>query len=203
MTGFDIALLLFVVALFVLNLYPLINDDSENVIIFLSYAIVLVPIYESYVHGKYEFLSLIITTLAIHLIADSCNVEHQCISSYDNANFSNLDKYFTLYGLLHLISYVSLEANTVAVFVPILVFVSLLAVNLAIDSMVLAVVGMIHFIVLIQKADKYHIEDLVAFTIFIFFGNICFVLQNIQFRNILSNFFHIFVMFIFKSFQNI
>ena len=95
MKGFDIALLLFVVALFVLNLYPLINDDSENVIIFLSYAIVLVPIYESYVHGKYEFLSLIITTLAIHLIADSCNVEHQCISSYDNANFSNLDKYFS------------------------------------------------------------------------------------------------------------
>ena len=49
MKGFDIALLLFVVALFVLNLYPLINEESENVIIFLSYAIVLVPIYESYV----------------------------------------------------------------------------------------------------------------------------------------------------------
>jgi len=178
MKGFDIALLLFVVALFVLNLYPLINEDSENVIIFLSYAIVLVPIYESYVHGKYEFLSLIITTLAIHLIADSCNVEHQCISSYENANFSNLDKYFTLYGLLHLISYVSLEANTVAVFVPILVFVSLLAVNLAIDSMVLAVVGMINFIVLIQKADKYHIEDLVAFTIFIFLAALFYFMKE-------------------------
>ena len=96
MKGFDIIILLYVVALFALNLYPLINEDAENVIIFLSYAIVLVPIYESYVHGKYEFLSLIITTLAIHLIADSCNIENECISSYENADFSNLDKYFFL-----------------------------------------------------------------------------------------------------------
>ena len=178
MKGFDIIILLYVVALFALNLYPLINEDAENVIIFLSYAIVLVPIYESYVHGKYEFLSLIITTLAIHLIADSCNIENECISSYENADFSDLDKYFTLYGLLHLIAYVSLEANTVAIFVPILVFASLLAVNLAIDSLVLAVIGMIHFIVLIQKADKYHIEDLVSFTVFIFLAALFYFMKE-------------------------
>ncbi len=178
MKGFDIIILLYVVALFLLNLYPLINEAAENVIIFVSYAIVLVPIYESYVHGKYEFLSLIITTLAIHLIADSCNIGNECISSYENADFSDLDKYFTLYGLLHLIAYVSLEANTVAIFVPILVFASLLAVNLAIDSLVLAVIGMIHFIVLIQKADKYHIEDLVSFTVFIFLAALFYFMKE-------------------------
>lgn len=161
----DIIILVFILLVLLLNLFPLVNEESEKDVYFIAYAIVLLPLYESIIHKKYEFLSLVASTVTVHLITDSCHIHDMCIASFDKAQFPDLDRFFTLYGLIHLMMFVVLADKTVRIFVPIIVFASFLSIHLEISAIVLVVVGLVHLIVLLQNYKQYYLEDLIVFVL--------------------------------------
>jgi len=178
MNWIDTIILTFIAFLLFLNFLPFFNKESENAVLFINYGIVLVATYESIIHSQWKFISLITTSMLIHVISDSCKVADACISEYANADYDSLEKYFTLYGLLHLIAYGSLSTRMVEIFVPFLVFVSLIAVNLGIDSLALAMIGLVCFINLVTNKVNYHIEDTVVFLVFIFLASLFYFLKE-------------------------
>lgn len=177
MNYLDLISLALIGILFLLIFFPLTSEASADWVIFVTYTIAIVAIYESVIHSQWKFITLITTSLLIHLVSDSCKIAESCISEYDASDFGSLEKYFTLYGLLHLIAYVSFNSETVEVFVPILVFVSLISVNLNLDSLLLALIGIVCFINLITNKAKYYIEDTIAFLIFIFLAALFYFLK--------------------------
>ena len=177
MNYLDLISLALIGILFLLILFPLTSEASGDWIIFVTYTIAIVAVYESVIHSQWKFITLITTSLLIHLVSDSCKVAESCISEYEASDFGSLEKYFTLYGLLHLIAYVSFNSETVEVFVPILVFVSLISVNLKLDSLLLALIGIVCFINLITNKAKYYIEDTIAFLVFIFLAALFYFLK--------------------------
>lgn len=177
MNYLDLISLALIGILFLLILFPLTSEASEDWVVFVTYGIAIVAVYESVIHSQWKFITLITTSLLIHLVSDSCKIAESCINEYDASDFGSLEKYFTLYGLLHLIAYVSFNSETVEVFVPILVFVSLISVNLNLDSLLLAMVGIISFVNLITNKAKYYIEDTIAFLVFIFLAALFYFLK--------------------------
>lgn len=178
MNWIDTFILLFIIFMFLLNFLPYLEGGSESAVLFVNYGIALVALYESIIHGQWKFVSLVTTSMLIHIITDSCKVGEACISEYNKANYESLEKYFTLYGLLHLIAYGSLSTRMVEIFVPLLVLVSLLAVNLEIDSLALAVIGIVCFINLITKKHHYHLEDTIVFVLFMFLASLFYFLKE-------------------------
>ena len=178
MDWIDTIVLTYIAFLLLINFLPFFNEEAEDAVLFINYGIVLVATYESIVHAQWKFISLITTSMLIHVISDSCKVANSCISEYSNADYEGLEKYFTLYGLLHLIAYGSLSTRMVEIFVPLLVFISLITVNLGIDSLALAVIGLVCFINLVTNKNDYHIEDTVVFLVFIFLASLFYFLKE-------------------------
>lgn len=162
---------------FFLLFLPLINDSSSNWILIVTYGTAIVAVYESVIHKQSKFISLIVVTLMIHLVSDSCKVLSYCVAHYDAADYTSLETYVTLYGMLHLICYVSFETKQVEIAVPILVFASLIACNLKFDSVVLMITGLVCFVYIIIKADKYHLVDLSVFIICIFLASLFYFIK--------------------------
>lgn len=162
---------------FFLLFLPLFNDSSSNWILITTYATATVAVYESIIHKQSKFISLIVVTLMIHLVSDSCKVLSYCVEHYDDADYTLLEQYVTLYGMLHLICYVSFETKQVEIAVPILVFSSLIACNLDYDSLLLMLVGSICFVVVIITKDKYHIVDLSVFILSIFLASLFYFIK--------------------------
>lgn len=162
---------------FFLLFLPLFNDSSSNWILITTYATATVAVYESIIHKQSKFISLIVVTLMIHLVSDSCKVLSYCVEHYDDADYTLLEQYVTLYGMLHLICYVSFETKQVEIAVPILVFSSLIACNLDYDSLLLMLVGSVCFVVVIITKDKYHIVDLSVFILSIFLASLFYFIK--------------------------
>lgn len=177
MNWIDVLIVGYILFLFLLNLYPIVNKDAESWISFVNYSATLIAIYESYIHEQWKFITLILTTLIIHLVTDSCKIEESCISMYNESDFAVLEQYFTLYGLLHLIFYVSFSTKTVEIFVPILVFVSLITVNLAVDSITLILIATVCFINLLSNKHEYHLIDIIFFLVFTFLAGLFYFLK--------------------------
>lgn len=174
----DIIILVFLLLVLLLNLFPLVNEDAEKDVYFIAYAIVLLPIYESVIHKKYEFLSLVASTVTVHLITDSCKIHDMCIASFDKAQFPDLDRFFTLYGLIHLMMFVVLSDKTVRIFVPVIVLGSFLSIHLEISAIVLVIIGLIHLIILLQNYKRYFLEDIVIFVLSFFVASVLYFMKE-------------------------
>ena len=72
MNWIDTFILLFIIFMFVLNFLPYLEEGSESAVLFVNYGIALVALYESIIHGQWKFISLITTSMLIHIITDSC-----------------------------------------------------------------------------------------------------------------------------------
>lgn len=177
MNWLDTAVLGGILFIFILNLVPIWSAESETWISFVNYTVGILAIAESYMHKQWKFISLICVTLGIHLITDSCLLADTCITGFENVGFEQMEKYFTLYSILHLFSYVSLDTLTTEVMVPLLVLCSLIAVNLEIQSLVVFLIGIILFVNLILKNEKYYMEDIIAFCVLSFLACLFYFLQ--------------------------
>lgn len=177
MNWLDTVVLGGILILFILNLVPIWVPESEVWISFVNYTVGLLAIAESYMHKQWKFISLVCVTLGIHLITDSCLLADSCIAGFEKVGFEQMEKYFTLYSILHLFSYVSLDTLTTEVMVPLLVLSSLVAVNLEIQSLVVFLLGIILFVNLIIKNEKYYMEDIVAFCLLSFLACLFYFLQ--------------------------
>jgi hypothetical protein len=177
MQWIDTLILVFILLLFVLNFIPFFTSESESWIAFVNYATAIIAIYESYIHKQWKFISLIALTVLIHLVTDSCRLEESCISQYQEIDFPAIEKYFTLYSMLHLLSYVSLDLETIEIYVPVFVFISIASVNISLDALILALVGVVLFINLVVKQTNYHLEDIVLFCVFFFVASLFYFLR--------------------------
>ena len=74
MNWIDTFILLFIIFMFLLNFLPYLEGGSESAVLFVNYGIALVALYESIIHGQWKFISLVTTSMLIHIITDSCKV---------------------------------------------------------------------------------------------------------------------------------
>ena len=96
MNYLDLISLALIGILFLLILFPLTSDASGDWVVFVTYTIAIVAVYESVIHSQWKFITLITTSLLIHLVSDSCKVAESCISEYEASDFGSLEKYLTL-----------------------------------------------------------------------------------------------------------
>lgn len=156
---------LLVLALFLLLLVPLFAEQTKVFMDFLCYLAMALPFFQSLATGKLQFLSLIVISTVIHLVSDACSELDACVAAYEAARWADLDAYFTNYAMTHLLFVVSFKMSAVEIAVPILVFISLLSVNLGYQTLFLLLIGMVCFVQGILRLRDYYVLDLAGFVV--------------------------------------
>lgn len=156
---------LLVAALFLLLLLPFFATETKTFMHFLAYTAMLLPFLQAVRLSKYQFLSLILVSSVVHLVSDACSELDACVAAYEEAQWGNIDKYFTNYAMTHLLFVVAFNISAVEIAVPILVFISLLSVNLGFESLFLILIGLICLVNGLLKLQEYYVPDLIAFAI--------------------------------------
>lgn len=156
---------LLVGALFLLLLLPFFASETQTFMHFLAYTAMLLPFLQAVRLTKYQFLSLILVSSVVHLVSDACSELDACVAAYEEAQWDSIDKYFTNYAMTHLLFVVAFNLPAVEIAVPILVFISLLSVNLGFQSLFLIIIGLICLVRGLLRLQDYYLPDLIAFTI--------------------------------------
>ena len=161
----SMAVPLLVGALFLLLLLPFFATETKTFMHFLAYAAMILPFLQAVRLSKYQFLSLILVSSIIHIVSDACSELDACVAAYNEAKWDSIDKYFTNYAMTHLLFVVAFNLSAVEIAVPILVFISLLSVNLGFQSLFLILIGLICLVNGLLKLQEYYLPDLMAFAI--------------------------------------
>ena len=156
---------LLVAALYLLLLLPFFASETKTFMHFLAYTAMILPFLQAIRLNKYQFLSLILVSSIIHIVSDACNNLDACDAAYEEAKWDSIDKYFTNYAMMHLLFVVAFNLAAVEIAVPILVFISLLTVNLGFESLFLILIGLICLVNGLLKLQDYYLPDLIAFSI--------------------------------------
>ena len=156
---------LLVGALFLILLLPFFATETKTFMHFLAYSTMILPFLQAVKLNKYQFLSLILVSSIIHIVSDACSELDACVAAYNEAKWDSIDKYFTNYAMTHLLFVVAFNLAAVEIAVPILVFISLLSVNLGYQSLFLILIGLICLVNGLLKLQEYYFPDLVAFAI--------------------------------------
>jgi len=156
---------LLVGALFLLLLLPFFASETKTFMHFLAYTAMILPFLQAIHLNKYQFLSLILVSSIIHIVSDACSELDACVAAYEEAKWDSIDKYFTNYAMTHLLFVVAFNLSAVEIAVPILVFISLLSVNLGFQSLFLILIGLICLVNGLLKLQEYYLPDLMAFAI--------------------------------------
>lgn len=154
-----------VLVLFFLLLVPLFLKETKVFMDLLVYIAMALPFLQALGRKKYQFLSLIIVSTVVHLVGDACNELDACVAAYDDARWAELDAYFTNYAMMHLLIVVAFKLSAVEIAVPILVFISLLSVNLGFQSLFLILIGLICLVRGILRLQDYFLLDLLGFAL--------------------------------------
>lgn len=168
---------LLVLALFLLLLLPLVSPETETFMNFLVYTAMILPFLRALVSNKYQFLSLIIVSTVIHMVGDACNELERCVAAYDDARWADIDDYFTNYAMTHLLFVVAFNTAAVEIAVPILVFISLLSVNLGFQSLFLILIGLICLVRGILRISEYYLADLIGFMVMFLTTSVIFFME--------------------------
>lgn len=156
---------LLVLSIFLLLLLPFVSSETKVFMDFLSYVTMGLPFLQALTTKKYQFLSLILVSTVIHLVSDACNELEACVAAYEDAHWADIDSYFTNYAMTHLLFVVAFNLPAVEIAVPILVFISLLSVNLGFQSLFLILIGLICLVRGILRLQDYYLADLLGFTV--------------------------------------
>jgi hypothetical protein len=154
-----------VLSLFLLLLLPEVAPETKNFMDFLTYVAMVLPFLRALRGDKYQFLSLIIVSTVIHVVGDACNELNRCVAAYDDARWADIDDYFTNYAMTHLLFVVAFDTAAIEIAVPILVFISLLSVNLGFQSLFLILIGLICLVRGILRIKEYYLADLIGFIV--------------------------------------
>ncbi|MAU14050.1 MAG: hypothetical protein CMH46_00735 [Muricauda sp.] len=168
---------LLVLALFVLLLLPIVAPETETFMNFLAYIAMVLPFLRALAGSKYQFLSLIIVSTVIHMVGDACNELDRCVAAYDDARWADIDDYFTNYAMTHLLFVVAFNTAAVEIAVPILVFISLLSVNLGFQSLFLILIGLICLVRGILRISEYYLADLIGFVVMFLTASVIFFMD--------------------------
>lgn len=152
-------------ALFLLLLLPFFASETKTFMHFLAYAAMVLPFLQAVQLNKYQFLSLILVSSVVHLVSDACSELDACVAAYEEAQWDSIDQYFTNYAMTHLLFVVAFHLPAVEIAVPILVFISLLSVNLGFQSLFLILIGLICLVRGLLRLQDYYLPDLIAFTV--------------------------------------
>ncbi len=156
---------LLVGALFLLLLLPFFSSETKVFMHFLAYTAMLLPFLQAVRLTKYQFLSLILVSTVVHLVSDACSELDACVAAYEEAQWEHIDQYFTNYAMTHLLFVVAFHLPAVEIAVPILVFISLLSVNLGFQSLFLILIALVCLVRGLLRLQDYYLPDLLGFAI--------------------------------------
>lgn len=154
-----------VTGLLFLAFLPFSAPETAPYIDFLCYVAVILPLWTSLRKGNYQFVSLIAISLVLHMTKDACHLFDSCLSNYQAAKWDDVEAYFTIYAITHLMFVVAFKTMQVDIAIPVLVLISMVGVNLDIQALFVILIAAVCMVRAVTHLKRYYMQDLIGFVV--------------------------------------